>query len=495
MSTFAPSAASRRGTPTWGGRLIGTLLVLVTGVVLGEQYMQPNKRVLPVLVAMLLFGLAWRMDMVTGLGVLVLAIPFPRGTTFGNTNFALILLLLVIWLLRMSQSEMPAPRRTPLDAPIAALLLIYVVSFYNIQDQLHLVRAAQNFALFAASLLMYYLVVNTVRTERQLVTLHGFMVISAVSLYLIGIYELNHPAAMFIRGWIDFTATIGSEFNTKDVRIGSMFHDYELLSEYCVLTLLLLTLRFARARKPLAVTSYVVLIVVSLFVLFATVTRGALVSGAIGMVYLLWLTRRRLNVVPFVIVGAGAFALIVGMDFYVSHFTRSGDLFGRLFRTQVVNGWMPETRAGTWTNAWARALVHPLIGQGPYYAAMKGYDNWWPHNVYLYYANILGFTGLGVFLWLMWRMLRGTWPSTDSLKHPSYARSYLLVAHVQLVIFMCNEFKIDYLRNPIYQFTVWMMFASMAAAMMIVRDADARAAVPAPAAEPVAPMQLAPGRA
>src|SRR5262245_31527053 len=114
------------------GRLLNVLLVVAGGVLLGQQYVHPNKRVLPVLVGLIASGLAWRVGMVAGLGVLMVALPFPRGTVFGNTNLALILILLVIWLLRITQRQSPPPRRSPFDVPIVGLLIMYVLSFYNV---------------------------------------------------------------------------------------------------------------------------------------------------------------------------------------------------------------------------------------------------------------------------------------------------------------------------------------------------------------------------
>ena len=75
---------------------------------LGQQYLAPNKRVIPVIAAVVLFGLAWRTDMATAIGLLLVALPFPRYTTFGNTNLAFVLLLLVIWLLRVTSGSQPA---------------------------------------------------------------------------------------------------------------------------------------------------------------------------------------------------------------------------------------------------------------------------------------------------------------------------------------------------------------------------------------------------
>ena len=467
----------------WGQRLFGALLIVATGVLLGEQYVTPNKRVIPVILATIVFGMAWRFSMMSGIGVLVLALPFPRGTTFGNTNLALILLLAVIWLLRISQRDTPGARRTPLDAPIAALVLCYVLSFYNITEAANLKYGLQNFELFAGCLLSFVLIVNNVRTRRDLELLHLFQIVSAVSLFVLAVYELNHPGGMFIQGWIDFTQTVGSEFNTKNVRVGSSFRDYELLSEFCILTLMLVVFRMLRARSFGARAAYLGIMVLNVFVLFTTVTRGAIVSGALGLVLLLWMIRRRLRIVPFTIVAGGATMALLSLEWYVSHYTRSGDLFARLAETQVVNGWIPDSRAAVWPNAWARALVHPILGQGPYYGPMKGYALFWPHCVYLYYANILGFTGLAVFLWLVWRLWKVTRPNVDRLTDPDYAEAYKLVARVQLAVFLMNEIKIDYLRNPIYQFEVWVMFSTWVAAELILRE-EATAAAEAPARAP-----------
>jgi O-antigen ligase/polysaccharide polymerase Wzy-like membrane protein len=495
-----PSSASTsrlHGNPrAWGQRLIGGALLVATGVLLGEQYLTPNKRVIPSILALIVFGMAWRFSMMSGIGVLVMALPFPRGTTFGNTNLALILMLAVIWLLRISQRESALPRRTPLDAPMAALLLCYVLSFYNVSEMTNLKYGLANFELFVGCLLTFVLIVNSVRTRRDLELLHLFQIASAVSLFVLAVYELNHPGAMFIRGWLDFTQTTGTEFNTKNVRVGSSFRDYELLSEFCVITLGLVVFRLVRARSFGARAAYIGVMLLNVFVLFTTVTRGAIIAGGIGMVLLLWMIRRRLRVVPFTIVTGGATAGLLALEWYVSHYTRSGDIFTRLMATQVVNGWMPDSRADVWPNAWARALVHPLLGQGPYYGVMKGYALFWPHCVYLYYANILGFTGLAVFLWLLWKLWKATRPTVDQMTDPDYAEAFKLVARTQLVVFAVNEVKIDYLRNPIYQFVVWVMFASWVAAELVTRHE----ALPAPAAEPVRaparrPIQPAVGRA
>ena len=480
-----PNALAR-----WPGRLLTPLFVTVAGALLGEQYVYPNKRVVPVIVGLLIAGLAWRVGMIAGLGVLVMTLPYPRGTVFGNTNLALILILLIIWLLRVTQGQSAPPRRTPVDGPILCLLIMYVLSFYNVHDAELLHAGLANLELFVGAVLMFHLIVNNVKRPQDLERLHNFMLISAAGIFVLAIYELNHPAAIFIPGWIDFSSTVGSEFNTRNVRVGSAFHDYELLSEFCALTLVLGVFVFVRARSIGRRLVYGLFVALNVFVLFTTVTRGAILALGPGLLFLLWSVRRHLRFVPFTIATVTGVCAILATNFFVSHYTRSGDMFARLANTRLVSGWIPDDRVGTWQNAVGRALVHPVLGCGPTYAPIPGWDIWWPHNVYLYYANIIGFPGLLFFLWLLVKLFRMTRPSTDRLTHPNYAEAYLIIMRTQFIVFVVNEFKIDYLRNNIYLFQVWVMFAVWTAAYGITRAARAAAPVTLPAPAP-APMPAA----
>ena len=467
----------------WLSRLPGAIAVVAVGVMLGLQYVAPNKRILSLLAATALFGMAWRIDMASGVGVLLLALPFPRGTTFGNTNLAFVLLLLVIWLLRFSQGQGSAPRRTPLDVPIIALFTIYVVSFYNVESVEHLTRALERFELMVACMFMFYLIVSNVRTERDLRRVLVFQSISVLAVCLVAMWELNHPGQVFIPGWIDFKATVGTEFNTANVRVGSTFYDYELLSEYCAINLLLAVFLFLQARALLVRLAYAALTLIVVFGLFTTSTRGSIVALGVAALYFPWFIRKRLTVVSFVTVVA---LIVIGffvMDYYVAHFTRSGDVLARLEGTTFVGG-LPDSRSEAWPQAWKRMLEHPLIGHGPYYSSERGLKKWtWPHCLYLYVGNNVGFIGLAIFLWLLWGLWRLSRPSLEDSDRGDYVNTFLIVARIQMLVFIVDQIKIEYLRNSVYQFQVWVMFALLVSAHLIARDralarATTRVAVP-----------------
>jgi hypothetical protein len=176
-----------------------------------------------------------------------------------------------------------------------------------------------------------------------------------------------------------------------------------------------------------------------------------------------------------------------GLNWYVSNFTVAGDILSRFGETRLVNG-IPDSRAEVWPQAVERMMLHPFIGSGPYYSPERGLHVWyWPHNLILYIGNIVGLFGLGAFLWIMWRLWKLSTPRTDRLNDPSYLKAFQLAAHVMLVIFFVDELKIEYLRNPNYQFQPWVLFGMIVAAAMIARDQTA----PAPA---VAPMRARPSQ-
>ena len=474
----APNSNRTKGSWRGGdpfGRILGFVTTVVMAVLLGIQYWNPNKRVIPAVVSLLVFGIAWRMSMMAALNMLVFLLPYPKGTVFGSTNLAFILLVFIIWLLRVSLRMNPTPRSSPLNIPVLGMMLWGIVSFYNVRSVFALERAIVNFELFIACVLLYYLILNNVRSQDDLKRFHHAQMFTAFGVFIVAAWEARHAGQILIPGLLDFSTTLGHDFNTRDVRVGASFRDYELLSEYCGIMFLLTMFQAARVKSQLGAWILGIFGLINLYTMFTTVTRGVFVAIGIALPYLFFTVRRHLNPVKFFTAVAGILVLAITMNFVVAQFTNSGDVFARLATTKVVHGVVPEAREGAWTNAWNRAWVHPILGQGPYYDELPGYEYWWPHNVYLFVANLYGFPGLGLYL----AMLIGLWiimkPMVDDIRHPSYADAYLIVARTQLILFALNELKIDYLRNPIYQFQVWQMFGTWTVAYMVARDHGVRA--------------------
>lgn len=472
------------GGTDWVSRGFGLILLIGIGVVLGINYLAPDKRMIAVMVATLVFGIAWRIDMVSGIGVLILALPYPRGTVSGGTNVALILLLLVIWLLRLTTRQVAAPRRTPVDVPIIALLIAFTISFYNVRNAVHLARGLENFGQLIAGILMLYMIVNNLRRPEHLERVHLFCVISIAMVCLLGVYEIRNPNSAFIPGWIVFQHSTSESINVHNVRIGGPFFDFELLSEYCAINLLLVFLFLVRARSVARRVLFGSLLVLTFFIMFATVTRGGVLALAAGMLYLMWVLRSRISLRQVALAVGTAVGAFFVMNFFVANFTHSGDLIARLVDPQSwqFEGGMPVSRVSLWRSAWERMMIHPMLGHGPFYDTARGLDFWyWPHNGYLYVGNLVGIVGLTCYLWLLFRLWRISRPVSRDLRDANYARAYLVIAHVQLVVFLIDQTKIDFLRNPIYPFQVWLLFAFIISAHRLSQPAPS---LPAPARAP-----------
>jgi O-antigen ligase len=454
------------GGGDWISRLVGLAALIGTGVVLGAQYLSPNKRVIAVIAAIGLGGIVWRLSLISGVGLLITALPYPRGTVFGSTNVVLVLALLLIWMLRVSLRQSAPPRRTPVDAPMLALLGAFIISFYNIDSPLALSRALENFLHLLAGYGMFYLIVNSVRHPGDLERLHLFQCASIAVVGLFGIYEINHPSGVLIPGWIEFRHNISDAVNIHNVRIGGPFFDFELLSEYCAINILLVGLLLVRARSGARRMLFGGLLTLTLFIMFATVTRGGIISLIIGLLYIGWLQRHRLRIVPLALALVAAAAGLQALNFYVANFTHSGDLFARMTdptSNQFEYG-MPTARLELWRSALERMMLHPIIGHGPVYMVERGLSFWyWPHNGYLFIGNLVGILGLSCFLWLLWRLWRISRPPGSDLRDPNYARAYLIIAHVQMLVFMVDQMKIDFLRIPTYAYQVWLLFAMVVA--------------------------------
>ena len=220
-----------------------------------------------------------------------------------------------------------------------------------------------------------------------------------------------------------------------------------MLCEYCALNTLLILFLFLRADSILLRTAYGGLLLLVMFVMFTTVTRGGIIALGVGILYLLWLVRRRLTMVGVTIMAGGLAAGLIGMNWFVATYTHTGNMFERLAGSTVV-GFVPDNRAEVWPAAWNRIFEHPFLGHGPYYSESSGARVYhWPHSLYLYLANNVGFIGLAIFAWLLWTLFRITRPTTDDLRHADFVRSFMIIARVQMVVFFVDEIKVEYLRN------------------------------------------------
>ena len=158
-------------------------------------------------------------------------------------------------------------------------------------------------------------------------------------------------------------------------------------------------------------------------------------------------------------------------------------------------GGVPDSRVGAWTYATKYIAEHPIIGHGTYYSIEKGLEaRWWPHNLYLYYASIVGILGLSCFLWFLWGCGRS---AHRERRRSAAVRTCGRAAVFRKggdVTFLVDEMKIEYLRNERYSFVIWFFFGLVVAVSTAAKNEWTLAGRANADAEPDAPRRPTPQR-
>jgi hypothetical protein len=468
-------------TTVWRGRLIGrlksrgtvwVLLVCLVALLLGQQIVSPSKRVIEAAAGLVMIALVLRVDLYWSLCLFLIALPFPSTLALGTTNIVFIAILFSVWLMRLATKQVRSAGRTFLDLPLLALFLVYVASFWNIRTPERLWPSLTAFYATMGSIILFYLVVNFVRDEKSLERTVVVTQISAALVIAVSLIGLLFPGTTIVSEWIRTGS--GEELDVTGFRLGGPFNASELLAEYCALNLPIQFLLLVRARSLSRRFIWGTLILLTFVVQIATVTRGAFISLWLGMAYLLFLMRKQLSFRHIVFTVVGSAFLFVALASFITARTKAGSIRSRLVETTFV-GYVPETRARSWRDAWGYVKEHPLIGHGPYYPLKTpaGVQIYWPHSIYLYYAYITGWIGLTVFLILMYRLFRSSLRHGGrKLREPDFSRSFLLIMNAVTVIFLIDQIKLEYLRLEAYQFFVWSLFGLLVAAVKIVRERE-----------------------
>ncbi|MDD4857366.1 MAG: O-antigen ligase family protein [Candidatus Krumholzibacteria bacterium] len=451
-----------------------SLYIAVIGGLAGWQILFPNKRFIETIVGLIVVGIVWNFSALQALWLILVAYPFQFGISIGNSTFIFTIIIFIIYMVRVSTGHYRFRGDKLLSLPIAFLVAAYIISFYNQVNEPGLMRFARLHTMnFFAVLLLYYMLVNAIDDEAKLTKTVGFVMVSAALITFFAFLELLFPGRVILPNLIFSTHKI--TLVMKEMRVEGAFHDYELLAEFFAVNVPIIILMVVRSSRLLTRVMYSVLLVSVLFMQFSTITRGAFVSLMIGIVYLAWTCRRDLNIVLFTGLAAVFAGMLVLIDAIMARYTVSGSLFDRLLQTTIKRGFIPDSRVISWTGGVERWLRHPFIGNGPGWDfASKLEKGLWPHNSYLYYLDTIGAFGFLAFLLVLYRLVTASGTEgRRSLAGAPFPRALMKVLHVSLIILIIDMVKIDYQRNDIYIYFVWILFALIAVTRNVIDRSDA----------------------
>ncbi len=456
--------------------------IVIAGLLTGQLIVNPNKRVIEAIVGLILVSILWTASSFHALLFFILAYPFPFAISIGNSDFVFILIISVISLIRAPSTLASFRKNKIFNLPILLLVASYALSFYNVDYTGEILRSSlMNTYAFVAAVMLFYLCVNSIDSEEKLKKALDMLLISTSLSILFTLFELLFPGKVIIPNWL-YTQQ-ETTLIAKNLRMRGPFHDFELLAEYFALNAPLIFLFLIRSKALSARVIYALLLFADLFMMFATITRGAFVTLTIGFIYMAIICRRDLNFFRITVITATFLLLLVGIEAFVSRYTSSGSLFGRFkAETQFEYGIIPINRAYAWKLAISRGMKHLFIGNGPGWQFAKSLEiSLSPHNVYLFIFNITGLFGLFAFLFFLYRLLKVSAMSIHaSLVSAPLLEALMKVFHVWLIMFIIDQIKIEYLRNDIYVYFIWLFFGFIAATRNIMIKNKGEQALPVP---------------
>lgn len=497
MSISAPGTTTRFGDwlrrldphGVWQSRLFNLTVAIIVGVILGQLLYKPNPRIIKAAAGFGVLYAAWKFPIPVSLSVFLVMFPFPFAISYGSSNTIFVFIITAMWLAQIVlRTERPVGR-TPLDLHISVLLSIYLLSFGNVPNSFGLVKGLINFSTILASIFVYYLIVHSVRSEKTLRRIVGIVTLMAILNFCVAGYELVFPGRPLVKGWI-LSTTFYDPSIVTGLRVGGGFEDFELFAEFCAICLPLTLFHLMQAKGLRNRILSAGLVFFNFFCLMATVTRGATISGAIGLLYLLYRVRKSMSLTTFMLTVTTALSLVFFMEFFLTTYTVSGSVISRLLNSKMVNG-MPDSRT-FWPDIFKRCFEHVWIGHGPYYefgeyGREKLRKFFWPHNGYLYYFHTVGLFGLTTFVAILVTAYRVTSARmASSLSTTNYTAGLMLALNTMIVTFGFDQMKIEYLRSPTYQFWPWIILGLIAATHNVMKSQNAATDIPKSAQDSVA---------
>ncbi|MFH1680100.1 MAG: hypothetical protein ABIH26_05575, partial [Candidatus Eisenbacteria bacterium] len=282
----------RRVRPEFVGLGISLLAAAVVGFIVAGQIVTPSKRVIEVMMAAAVLVAAFLLPSRWSVGFMIFIIPFPLYTTIGSTTVIFAFIIFAFWLLRVALGYEKRPITSGIELPLIILTLFTIISFVMVKDA-HWAQALARFRAYVSSVLIFYLVVNLIRTDRDIHFILNALVLSFGFVATVAIVELWIPRYAFIFDALHVKSE--QAMTVEGVRVGSVYGDYEMFAEYLAIFIPILLIRVLNERVPLKLFLWIPLLGVSIMLLLATATRGGFISLTMGMIYLVWIARRIVN--------------------------------------------------------------------------------------------------------------------------------------------------------------------------------------------------------
>ena len=460
----------------WSWRIIPVVgLTLITAYALSKQIVSPHRRMIKLSVVFALMTLMLRFDMVYSLYLFIFLFPFPSSISVGSTNNILITLIMLIWFIRANSEKLKFFHPTVLDKSVVLLLMAYILSLFNVETMAAIEQGLMVIWRQVSAIILFYLIVRFITSEENLERFTRVMALAAGIIFLTGIIELFSPGTTLIPGWIGLGERSGEgtlAYRLEGLRVGGAVGSHDLISDYATLMLFFMAYHFTRARNPVWRVVWLAISLMTFVVLLATANRGAFFGFVLGIVYFLWIFRKRFSLTRYVVFITLAVGLFATGQVLLDKYTYSASITQRIMATEF-EGVVPDTRTNTWQPALEESTKHIILGHGPQFRLGIGLEHLlWPHNSLIFFLYTLGLLGLIAFLLILYRVFRLSMYHQKPFLAGTNLRTLTALLQIQLVMNFFEQMRTDHQRDDVYIYVVWMFFGLVVAASNIIRDRE-----------------------
>ena len=306
---------------------------------------------------------------------------------------------ILLWFAKMAVHKKVYFKRTPFDWVVLLLVVLSAASICNSPDKGISIYNYQYLMLHY--ILIYYLVINTVHTQKQLKRVVQALFAAAFVVTIYGFYQYFFAAQMLTREWVDH-----EQFPDLKFRVFSTLKNPNLLAGYLVTMISIAGGLWCTAREKKSRFLWCGLILIFMICLVLTYSRGAWVSLLVVIVTYGMLYNRK------------AFWLLAFLPLVVlfNHDVMMERLLSIINPTDTSAG----LRWALWESTLAMIADHPLLGVGwvAYRLVYPEYDFYvnnastiifHAHNMYLSIAAEVGIPGLLAFLYVMYGHAYKAW--------------------------------------------------------------------------------------
>lgn len=403
------------------------------------------------LAAVVIFVAAYAAPLRISVAILLVLIPFqPIETSYGSANTVMTYVLFGALLIRGRLVYAPI---------LGSMLLVvfgYLLSISQLPRSVYVLHGVEVIALVSAFLVLVlaYNLAREIEDPKFIINLLAVSNFLAV-LYCVVQFGVAPGESLELFGSKEFT--LNKNRGEGDARLVGPFGTPGITAAYFMTMSLILVHEciYSTAKRRIFLSG---LAVANVAMILATANRGSFLVLLGGLLWIVYLFRKRLGAAGVIQIVTVSTVVVIGMASVVATYTDYGQMFDRLEKTTEFEEGVPSTRAFVWPIAWENIEKKPVLGHGP--RILQQHElrfrrvpseqlvSPYPHNLYLYLLVTVGVVGLACMLLFFGRVLYGLAKGAKYGAYSSdYERGLVSIGIIVVVTFLIDEIKIEFLRN------------------------------------------------